>query len=420
MAPVTRNRGPRAYSVDTGSGSRRLALAAVSTITALGLAGCGLGGGDEEPEPTEEAAEPVEAAPLLEEALTDLAAYPALTAEGQVAPTVGGNIQETTLTVADGGASSGTVRANGIEAELVAADDKLFLRADEEFWLDKGVFGPDSDQFGGTWVRSSAEQAGINPQNTLAPPTLSTILEGIGLEDEEAVEENLDDTRAYRIDLDGERNQLWIDAETNQILRIEIEELVPEGGETGPQVRLDLARADETAAEELYTGLTTTVEEELTSSRDARIEVSWDGQPAMECEEGPHCTWSGTLRDAGASGSGTVLVRMDVTFSQEEIGDQECSDNGALEAGGTLDLACDANYDITTPEPRTYDDIQGEARLSTSGLSSDQQQEMLTALAEQREATLSGGDEETGDTEGEGDGETGGEGTEEAEETGGE
>ena len=388
MAPVTRNRGHR------GGRSGRLALAAVGTIAALGLAGCGFGGDDADEQPPEETAEPVDAAPLLEEALTALADYPALTADGQVALTVGGDVQETTLTVADGGASSGTVRANGVEAEMIAADNKIFLRAGEEVWLDKGVFGPDSDQFDGTWVRSSTVQAGINPQNTLAPPALAAILEGIGLEGDEAVEENLDDTRAYKIDLNGERNQMWVDAETSQILRIEIEELVPEDGETGPQVRLDLAPADEAAAEELYTSLTTTTEEELASSRDARIEVSWDGQPEMECDDGPHCTWSGTVRDAGASGSGTVLVRMDVTFSQEEIGDEECSDSGALESGGTLNLSCDANYNIVTSEPQTYEDIQGEARLSTRGLSSNQQEEMLAALAEQREATLAGDTED--------------------------
>lgn len=404
MAPVTRNRGR------TG-GRGRLALAAVGTIAALGLAGCGFGGDDDDVQPTEDAAEPVDAAPLLEEALADLAGYPALTADGQVALTVGGDIQETTMTVADGGASSGTVRANGVEAEMVAADSKIFLRAGEEFWLDKGVFGPDSDQFDGNWVRSSTSQAGINPQNTLAPPALAAILEGIGLEGDEAVEENLDDTRAYKIDLNGERNQLWVDAETNQILRIEVEELVPEDGETGPQVRLDLAQADEAAAEELYTSLTTTTEEELNSSRDARIEVSWDGQPEMECDDGPHCTWSGTVRDAGAADSGTVLVRMDVTFSQEEIGDEECSDNGALEANGTLALSCDSNYNIVTPEPQTYEDIQGEARLSTLGLSTDQQEAMLAALAEQREATLAGDteDEEGAEDEEGTEGETGGE-----------
>ncbi len=386
MAPVTHNRG---------RGRGRFALAAVGTITALGLAGCGFGGGDDEPAPTEDAAEPVDAAPLLENALADLADYPALTANGQVAPSVGGDIQEATVTVADGGATSGTVRANGVEAEMIAADNKIFLRAGEEFWLDKNVFGPDSDQFDGAWVRSSTAQAGINPQNTLAPPALAAILEEIGLEGDEAVEETLDDTRAYKVDLNGERNQLWIDAETNQILRVEVEELVPEGGEKGPQVRLDIAQADQAAAEELYDNLTTVTEEELNGSRDARIEVSWDGQPAMECVDGPHCTWSGTVRDSGASGSGTVLVRMDVTFSQEQIGDEECTDSGALEAGGSLDLSCDANYNIVTSEPKTYEDIQGEARLSTRGLSGEQQEEMLAALAEQREATLAGDTEES-------------------------
>ena len=411
MAPVTRNRGLRTYSADTRPGGGRLSLAAVGMVAALGLAGCSLGDDGPEEEPAEETAEPVDAAPLLEEAVADLAAYPALTADGQIAESVGGEVQETTLTVADGGAANGTVTANDVEADLVAADDKLFLRAAEEFWLDKGVFGPDSDQFDDSWVRASAGHAGINPSSTLAPPELAAIIEEIGVADDEAVEENLDDTLAYKVDLNGERNQLWVDAETNQILRIEIEELVPEEGESGPQVRLDLAEAGMDEAEALYTSLTNTAEEELDGSRDARIEVSWDGQPEMECDDGPLCTWSGTVRDAGADGGGSVLVRMDVTFTNEEIGDEECSDSGALEAGGTLNLSCDSNYNIVSDDQQTYE-VEGEARLSTRGLSANQQEEMLAALAEQQEATLAGGEEEP--AEGEGDEEPAeGEGAEE-------
>ncbi|WP_026117733.1 hypothetical protein [Nocardiopsis alkaliphila] len=384
MVPVTRNRGRR---------SGRLALAAVGTIAALGLAGCSLGGEEEAEEPATETTETVDAAPLLEEALADLADYPALTATGQIAASVGADVQETDLTVADGGATRGTFQVNGAEAEVLAADSKLFLRAQEEFWLDRSVFGPDSGAFEGNWVRSSPRHAGLNPSSTLAPPALAEILGGMELEDDQAVEENLDGTRTHRISLAGERNQLWIDAETGQIVRIAIEELVPEGAETGPQVRLDLAEVDQTGAEELYTGLTTVVEEGLTDSRDVRIEVAWQGEAGMTCDEGPSCTWSGTVHDAGTEGSGTVLVRMDVTFTNEELGTKECSESGSLEAGGTLELSCGVDYDVTSTDAEEYS-VDADAILSTRGLSGDQQQEMLAALAEQREATLSGGEEE--------------------------
>ncbi|MFD6952992.1 hypothetical protein A6A08_13295 [Nocardiopsis sp. TSRI0078] len=388
MAPVSHIRGRR---------GGRAALAAAGAVVALGLAGCSIDlshlrpGGGGEPEPSPEAAEPVAAAPLVEEALAGLATYPALTATGQVAESVdSADVRDTSLTVADTGTASGTIRANGVEAELISADSKLFIRAAENFWLDQGVFGPDFDDFDGNWVRASAAQAGFDPSTTLAPPELSAALGAIELESEEAVEENLDGTLTYRIDLAGERNQMWINAETNQVQRIAIEELVPEEAETGPQVRLDLAEADTAAAEELYDGVVATAEEELTGSRDARIEVGWDGSPDMSCEEGPDCTWSGTVRDAGGDGSGTVTVRMDVTFSNADIGEQTCEDSGNLEAGGTLELACSANYNIVSAEQQTYP-IDGEAQLSTYGLTGGQQEEMLANLDEQREATLSGG-----------------------------
>lgn len=397
MAPVSHSRC---------RSSRRWMFAAASVGVALGLAGCSIdlshlrpGGGDEE-EPAPESPEPVAAAPLLEEALTDLAAYPALTATGQTAESVGADVQDVTLTVADGGAASGTLRVNGVEGELVQADNKLYVNSTESFWLDQGVFGPDFDDFDGNWVRSTTAQAGINPANVLAPPQLAEILGALEIEDEDAVEENLDGVLTHKIDLAGERNQLWINAETNQIQRIEIEELVPEDAESGPQVRLDLAEADETAIGELYDGLVTTAEDELTGSRDARIEVGWESSPEMDCEPGPHCTWSNTVHDAGGDGSGTVHVRMDVTFSNDEIGEQECSDNGALEAGSTLDLSCDVNYNIVSSTQQSYE-ISGEASLLTRGLTGGQQEDMLAALEEQREATLSGGAEESEEAEGE-------------------
>ncbi|MEU2941446.1 hypothetical protein ACFYOC_19090 [Nocardiopsis alba] len=397
MAPVTHTRGRR---------GGRFAFAAMGTIAVLGLAGCSLGDGEETEEPASETAAPVDAAPLLEEALADLAGYPALVATGQIAGSVGADVQETTLTVADGGAAQGTFQVNGANAEVAVADGKLFLRADEEFWLDRNVFGPDSDDFEGNWVRATTGQAGINPSSTLAPPALAEILGGMELDDDNAVEEDLDGTRVYRIDLAGERNQVWVDAETNRLVRIAIEELVPEGAENGPQVRLDLAEADEAAVEELYSGLTTAAEEELTNSRDARVEAAWQADTgSLNCDEGPSCTWSGTVYDAGSNSSGTVLIRMDVTFSNDELGTQECSESGSLEAGGTLDLSCGIDYNVTSSDPEDYN-IDADAVLSTRGLTSSQQEEMLAALVEQKEATLSGDAEATEDGEGAEDGAT--------------
>lgn len=366
----------------------------------LGLAGCSIDlshlrpGGDEEDESAAEETEPVAAAPLLESALADLADYPALVADGQIAESVGADVQDASLTVADGGAASGTLRLNEVEAEVAQADDKLYVKSAESFWLDKGVFGPDFDDFEDNWVRSNVTQVGINPASTLTPSALARIIEEIGVEGEEAEEENLDGELTQKIDLAGERNQLWVDAETEQIKRIEIEELTAEGADTGPQVRLDLAEADEAAVNELYDGLVTTAGDELTGSRDARVEIGWSGSPEMDCEEGPLCTWTGTVHDAGGDGAGTVAVRMDVTFTNDDIGDEECNDSGNLEADDTLELSCEADYNIVSETQESYE-IGGEAELVTRGLTGGQQEDMLAALDEQREATLGGGAEET-------------------------
>src|SRR5690625_1118771 len=113
MAPVSHSRSRR---------SGRWLLAATSAVAALGLAGCSIDlshlapGGDEEDDSAAEETEPVPAEPLLESALTDLAEYPALIAEGQIAESVGADVQDASLTVADGGAANGTLRLNEVEA----------------------------------------------------------------------------------------------------------------------------------------------------------------------------------------------------------------------------------------------------------------------------------------------------------------
>ncbi|MFV2195897.1 hypothetical protein [Nocardiopsis sp. LOL_012] len=391
MAPVS-------HSKALGRG--RAACAAAGAALVLGLAGCTPG--TDEGEGGGEQAETVAAAPILEEALTDLAAYPALTATGQVAASVGEAPQDVSLTVADGGASQGTVSANDLDGELAGADGMLFLRAPEGFWLDRGVFGPDSDEFPEQWVRVTGEQAWIDPAATLAPPALAQILGGMEVASPDAVTENLDGVLTHRVDLTGERNRLWINAETGRVERVAIEELVPEGAESGPQVRLDLAEADGAAVEELYDGLSTVAGEELDSSRDARIDVTWDGQPSLSCGEGPDCTWSGVVHDQGGTGSGSVTVVMDVDFSNEELGDKECSQTGTLEAGGSLELACSVDYGFTGESGDEVYDVNAESRLSTRGLTGERQEELLTAIEEQREATLSGGAGEGGATDGTG------------------
>ena len=62
---------------------------------------------------------------------------------------------------------------------------------------------------------------------------------------------------------------------------------------------------------------------------------------------------------------------MDVTFSNDDIGDQECSDTGKLEAGSTLELSCDADYNIVSSTQQSYE-INGEAALVTRGLTGGQ------------------------------------------------
>src|SRR5699024_12454334 len=112
----------------------------------------------------------------------------------------------------------------------------------------------------------------------------------------------------------------------------------------------------------------------------------------MDCEPGPHCTWSNTVHDAGGDGTGTVHVRMDVTFSNDDIGDQECSDTGKLEAGSTLELSCVADYNIASSTQQSYE-INGEPALVTRGLTGGRHEDMHAARDELRAAHLADGGE---------------------------
>ncbi|MFC7742270.1 hypothetical protein ACFQXA_16945 [Nocardiopsis composta] len=49
--------------------------------------------------------------------------------------------------------------------------------------------------------------------------------------------------------------------------------------------------------DKVYDDAITATEEELTSSRDARIALQWDGQLQLDCQTGGKCTISGTAKD---------------------------------------------------------------------------------------------------------------------------
>ncbi|GAA3750149.1 hypothetical protein HDA32_001040 [Spinactinospora alkalitolerans] len=381
MAPANsnpwRSRGP-------------LTLAAASAVLALGTAGCAIdlsdwrpgGGGEASPSPT-----PIDAAPLVESALDGLAEAPAVQVQGQIADS-SGQPRDTTFTVTDTGAASGTVQVDESEAKVMEVDDKLFVSADDSYWLSQSVFNPDSDSYPDHWVRVAPDLLGIDPQAVLTPADLAEILRAQAPEQGEAVEENLDGTPAYRVDLSG--GQIWISKdEPHRLLRMQIEELAPADGE-GVSTRTAL-NFTEPAGEDitaLYDEMDAFAEDELSSARDSRIEIQWDGELSLDCQTGGACTVSGTAKDVSdGSSSGSIQVRMDATMNNEELGDKECEDSAKLEAGGSADLSCSVDYALeASTSPQSYE-ISGNGVLSTRAVTGDGVDEVVKSLEEQRETT---------------------------------
>src|SRR5690625_3208740 len=96
-----------------------LRFAAIAPTLAVGFAGCSIdlsdlrpGGGGE----SEEAPDPVEAAPLLTEALDALTGSPAVAVQGEIGAADGSDAKDVSFTVTDSGATTGTVQEGENEA----------------------------------------------------------------------------------------------------------------------------------------------------------------------------------------------------------------------------------------------------------------------------------------------------------------
>lgn len=375
-----------------------LRFAAVAVAFAAGTAGCSIdlsdfrpgGGGEGEeasPSPT-----PVDAGPVLDSALEQLGSGAATVSQGQVAASEDSPVNQVSLTVTDAGAVSGTLQQGENEAEVMEADGKLFVNAPEEYWLDQEIVNPDTDKYAGNWVRVTGDQLGFDPASVLTPEQLSTALKELAPDGGEAVPEKLDGDNVYRIDLKGgDENRVWVsEEEPHRLLRLEVEELAPKGGDSGPRTRLDFSEPGEEKVSEVYDTLTSTAEDSLDGSRDARIEVTWDGELDLKCEVGGKCTVNGTVTDAsGDSGADdAVTVRMDATVNNEELGEKTCEDTVSLDAGGNADVSCEIDYDLApSANPQEYS-VSGDALLSTRGITGDAQDKLVKKIEDSRDATL--------------------------------
>ncbi|MBB6173059.1 hypothetical protein HNR23_003119 [Nocardiopsis mwathae] len=381
----------------------------MTAALALGASGCAIDlsglrpGGDEEPSPSPT---PVDAKPVLDAAVKALGEMPAVAVQGQVAPSGEdqGAVNEVALTVTGSGAVSGTVQENENEAQVMEADDKLFINAPAEYWLDQDVANPDSDKYAGSWVRVSGGQLGMDPSEVLAPGKLAGILGGLAPAEDTATLENLDGTSAYRVDLDGgEKNRVWIsEEEPYRLLRMEIEELNPEDGDGGPRTRLNFAEPESADVDKVYDDLIAAAEDDLTGSRDARVPVAWESQLKLDCATGGKCTVSGTVKDDSSGGDeaeGTVLVRLDATLENDELGEKKCDDTASLKAGSTAKVSCSVDYALgASSTPKSYE-VTGQGLLSTRGLSGKQKDELVTSLKEQKKTAQEGGGEQSDDSE---------------------
>ncbi|WP_232306524.1 LolA-like protein [Thermobifida cellulosilytica] len=375
---------------------RRTTPVAAATVFVLSTTGCGLlglgsqGGAEPSPSPT-----PVSAAPLFEEALAALEESPAIQLQGQFSdPQDTSNVVNTSLTVTDAGAALGTFQVGtGGEASYFEADGKLFVKADSDYWLTHDVFNPDSDAYPDNWVRITHEQFGLDPGGVLTPAGLAESLrtKAPGA-DAEAVEEKLDGVLVYRVELSG--GTAWITSEApHTLVRMQIEELAPAEGE-GVASRIDasFAEVDTAAVEQLYDDLAKYAGEELESARDARLEVAWAEELGGDCQTGGACTMVGKVEETSGATEGSILVRMDSRFNNDELGEKTCTKTAELKAGGTVELSCSIDYALApSANPVTYT-IDFEALLSTRALSKDAREQLVATINEQREATLSGGD----------------------------
>ncbi|WP_243742407.1 hypothetical protein [Actinorugispora endophytica] len=375
---------------------RTTIVAAAAAAFTLGTAGCTIDlsswrpGAETEqsPSPT-----PVSAGPVLDAALAALEEAPAIQLQGQFSdPEDTTAAVDTMVTVTDSGATSGTFQTGSGEARYIEADRKLFVDADDDYWLTTGIFNPDSDTYADNWVRTSPEQFGLDPGAVLTPGRLAESLRAQAPgEGAQAVEEKLDGAVTYRVDLAG--GKVWISAEEPyQLIRMQVEELAPADGEgVASRIDADFVEVDTAAVEQLYGDLATIAEDELGSARDARMEVGWEGDLGGNCETGGACTMIGTITDVGGASEGSVRVRMDSVFSNDELGEKKCDKTGELEAGGTVELSCSVDFGLApSTNPQTYQ-ISYEAFLSTRALSGDAREDLVGKIGEQREATLSGG-----------------------------
>lgn len=424
------------------------AAAGASAVLLLGAA-CSIDlshlrpGADDDPT---EAEDTEDAAPILEASLDELATWPAVQVDGQAAQGEE-DPWETNLTVADGGAVHGTLNQEGSEVEVMEAEQRLFLAADETYWLSEGAFAVDSDTYQDHWVHVPDDFLGANPREVFQPELLSQLLGERAPEEgtEEPVEDDVDGVEAYRISVDG--GDVWVSAaEPHEMLRLQISDLAgqDQAGEADPEngaengtedaepedgdadeanapadneaddeagaggddeagteegdadgaagdgatwrtdVTFDQPEAD--AVAEFYDTLVTEAEE-LTGARDNRADVGWsDADLDMDCETGGSCTVSGTAENQASDGP--TRVRMDVTVDNPDLGDETCNDTESVDAGESADLSCAVDFDLSpTSAPQSYE-VEADAELSTRALSGEAVDDTVELLEEQRAATL--------------------------------
>jgi hypothetical protein len=383
---------------------RALPSAAACGAVVLLTAGCAIDlshlrpGGDEEPEEQEET---VDASELAEPALASLAEWPAVRFEGRMADADGENPFDVQLMVSDGGTMSGSLDIDDSTAALLQVDGRLFVDADDVYWLSHDTyFTPDSDSYAEHQVRVHSDEFGLDFSQTLTPAALAETLSdqapGAG---EDAVEDEVDGTDAYRLPLDG--GEMWVSAEEpHEVLRIQLTELTGEGGDAGLRTDLTFAQPEPGEIEEFYDAAIATVEDDLSSARDARLNFDWAGELDLSCQTGGACSVSGEVEEtSGESGDATIRVRMDAVFENDELGELTCDDTGSLDTGGTVELSCGVDYDLApSTSPQTYE-VSSAAELSSRSIGGDARDETVASLEEQREATLErAGGADGGDT----------------------